>query len=69
MTETLQYLGRVKQVQVQPSGLIIETPSGYFYDATRRLALDSLEITPLGIEATAPDGQHVLDIHYMSHPD
>lgn len=69
MAETIRELGRVKLVQVQPSGLIIETPSGYFYDASRRLEVDSLLITSLGIEATTPDGQHVLDIHHISHPD
>lgn len=69
MAETLRELGRVKLVQVQPSGLIIETPSGYFYDASRRLEVDYIEITPLGIEATTPDGEHVLDIHHISHPD
>ncbi len=69
MDETLRELGRVKLVQVQPSGLIIETPSGYFYDASRRLEVDRLQITSLGIEATTPEGERVLDIHHISHPD
>jgi len=69
MADTMQEIGRVKLVQVQPSGLIIETPSGYFYDVSRRLEVDRLKITPLGIEATSPEGEHVLDIHHISHPD
>ena len=69
MTETVRELGRVKLVQVQPSGLIIETPSGYFYDASRRLEVERLLITSLGIEATTPEDEHVLDIHHISHPD
>ena len=69
MTETLRELGHVKLVQVQPSGLIIETPSGYFYDASRRVEVDRLRITSLGIEATTPEGEHVLDIHHISHPE
>jgi hypothetical protein len=69
MTETVRELGRVKLVQVQPSGLIIETPTGYFYDASRRLEVERLLITSLGIEATTPEGEHVLDIHHISHPD
>jgi hypothetical protein len=69
MPETLRELGRVKLLQVQPSGLIIKTPTGHFYDASRRLEVDSLFITPLGIEADTPDGKHVLDIHHISHPD
>lgn len=68
MTERFRELGHVKLVQVQPSGLIIETPSGYFYDVSRRLEVDSLKITSLGIEATSPEGEHVLDIHHISHP-
>jgi hypothetical protein len=69
MIEKIRELGTVKLVQVQPSGLIIETPSGYFYDATRRVEVDRLLITSLGIEATTREGEHVLDIHHIEHPD
>lgn len=69
MVEKIQDLGKVKLVQLQPSGLIIETPSGYFYDASRRVEVDRLSITAKGIEATTPDGKHVLDIHHLDHPD
>jgi len=69
MVEKLNTLGTVKLVQLQPIGLIIETPSGYFYDASRRVEADSLLITSKGIEATTPDGEHVLDIHHLDHPD
>lgn len=69
MAENIQELGRVKLVQVQPSGLIIETPRGDFYDVSRRVEVEKLIITPLGIEATTAEGAHVLDIHHISHPD
>jgi hypothetical protein len=69
MGQKMRHLGRVKQTQLQPNGLIIETPSGYFYDASRRVVVERLQITPLGIEATTPDGEHVLDIHHINHPD
>ncbi len=69
MAEDIRELGRVKLVQVQPSGLIIETPSGYYYDVSRRVEVDKLIITSLGIEATTAIGDHVLDIHHMNHPD
>jgi hypothetical protein len=69
MGETIRQLGLVKLTQLQPSGLIIETPSGYFYDASRRVVVARLQITPLGIEAKTPDGEHVLDIHHINHPD
>jgi hypothetical protein len=69
MVDTVEELGRVKLVQLQPSGLIIETPSGPFYDASRRVEVDRVRITSKGIEATTPDGEHVLDIHHIDHPD
>ena len=49
--------------------MIIETPSGYFYDVTRRVEVDRLIINSLGIEAITPNGEHVLDIHHINHPD
>jgi hypothetical protein len=69
MTTKMNPLGKIKLVQLQPSGLIIETPSGYFYDASRRVEVDCLLITSRGIEATTPDGENVLDIHHLDHPD
>ena len=49
MKKVIRDLGRVKLVQVQPNGLIIETHSGYFYDASRRVEVESLLITSRGI--------------------
>ncbi len=69
MAENIRELGRVKLVQVQPSGLIIDTHSGSFYDASRRVEVEKLIITSLGIEATTSGGEHVLDIHHINHPD
>jgi hypothetical protein len=69
MAESFRELGRVKLVQVQPSGLIIETPTGEFYDVSRRVEVEKLVITSLGIEATTAEGEHVLDIHHINHPD
>lgn len=42
MVGKLRDLGIIKLVQLQPSGLIIETPSGNFYDASRRVEVDRL---------------------------
>lgn len=73
MNNKVRQLGHVNLVQLQPNGLIIDTPgktaSGHFYDATRLVQVDQLEITALGIEATIPGGEHVLDIHHLNHPD
>jgi hypothetical protein len=69
MVEKIRDLGKVKLVQLQPSGLIIQTSSGYFYDESRRVEVDQLLITPRGIEAANPNGEHVLDIHHLDHAD
>ena len=69
MVEKLRDLGIVKLVQLQPNGLIIEKPSGYFYDESRRVEVDQLIINSKGIEATTHDGEHVLDIHHLDHHD
>lgn len=69
MVENKKYLGTVKLVQLQPNGLIVERPSGYFYDESRRVEVDQLMINSRGIEAVAPSGERVLDIHHLDHPD
>jgi hypothetical protein len=61
-------IGQVKLTQLQPNGLIIDTPAGEFYDTSRLMVVDRLKITPLGIEATTPEGEHFLDIHHINHP-
>jgi len=69
LADQIRELGKVKLLQVQPSGMVIDTPTGAFYDVARRVEVDSLIITPLGIEADLADGEHVLDIHHIHHPD
>lgn len=69
MVDNYLELGHVKLVQIQPSGLIIDTPSGDFYDASRRVEVDQIQITSRGIEFTPPEGDRVLDIHHIDHPD
>lgn len=73
MYKKAKQLGHVNLVQLQPNGLVIDTldktPTGHFYDPTRLIQVDRLVITPLGIEATIPGGEHVLDIHHTNHPD
>lgn len=69
MIDQIRELGKVKLVQVQPSGMVIDTPSGKFFDVSRRVEVDSLIITALGIEADTAAGEHVLDIHHINHPD
>lgn len=56
MTDQMKEPGKVKSIQVQPSGMIIDTPAGDFYDVTRRVEVHCLVITPLGIEADFING-------------
>lgn len=71
--EVVRRLGTVSLVQLQPRGLIIDVPGPSpirsFYDASRRVEVDRLEVTPRGIEATLPTGERVRDIHHLDHPD
>ncbi len=71
--QTERPMGEVKLVQLQPSGLIIDAPEPgpvrSFYDAGRRVEVDSLQISPRGIEATLATGERMLDIHHLDHPD
>jgi MOSC domain-containing protein YiiM len=69
MTDNLRQLGQVKITQVQPSGLIIETPSGYIYDPCQRVEVPQLFLTHQGIEAETLQGERILDIHQTAHPD
>ena len=69
MVEKIKYLGVVKLVQLQPNGLIIKKDGGYFYDESRRVEVPKLIINSKGIEATTPEGDHVIDIHHLDHPD
>ncbi len=68
MTENMRELGTVMLVQIQPSGLIVQTEAGEVYDPSRRVEVDRLLVTSLGIEAVI-DGERVLDIHHIDHPD
>ena len=68
MTENIHQLGQVMMTQVQPTGLIIKTPTGYIYDPTRRMEVAQLFLTHQGIEAETPQGERILDIHHAAHP-
>ena len=68
MIKKSHQIGKVKLTQLQPTGLIIDTPSGEYYDTSRLVVVDQLRITPLGVEATTAEGEHVLDIHHINHP-
>jgi hypothetical protein len=69
MIDNLRQLGQVKITQVQPSGLIIQTPSGYIYDPYRRVEVPQLFLTHQGIEAETIQGERIFDIRHAAHPE
>ena len=69
MSDNRRQLGRVKITQLQPSGLIINTPKGYVYDPSRRMEVPMLELNQDGIETVNERGERLLDIHHARHPD
>ncbi|UCE00680.1 MAG: hypothetical protein JSV42_08205 [Chloroflexota bacterium] len=68
MSENKHLLGTIKITQIQPSGLIVETPSGEIYDPSRLLQVERLFLTHQGIEVKSPNGELILDIHHTNHP-
>ena len=68
MTKTTRDLGRVILTQVQPSRLTMEGEKGWYFDPTPLLEVTCLDITPKGIEADAPNGDRVMDVHHIDHP-
>lgn len=69
MVENSHQLGQVKITQVQPSGLIYETPSGYLYDPSRRVEVPRIHLSSQGIEGETTLGERLLDIHHEVHPE
>jgi len=66
--DALTLLGKITVTQLQPDGLIIETPTGELYDPSRLMAASHLVLTPQGIETISPEGERILDIHHLEHP-
>jgi len=69
MDNKVRELGMVKLIQIQPSGLIVRSVENEIYDPSRRVEVSSLFITSLGVEAVSSNGERVLDIHHIDHPD
>ncbi len=61
-------IGRVKQVQVQPSSLKVGEQPHVYYDPTPLLVVIRLMVTPHGAIGLSADGEEVMDIHHMHHP-
>ena len=69
MQAQFRELGKVIITQVQPSGLIYETPGGDLFDPSGRLVVSQLYLSTRGVEARTGAGERILDIHHLDHPD
>jgi hypothetical protein len=65
----LHQIGSVSITQIQPSGIIIDTSTGYLYDPSRRVEVPRLRLTPHGVEGETAQGERLLDVHHAHHPE
>ena len=61
-------IGRIKQVQIQPSPLKVESSDFTYYDPAPLLVVESLELTPDGVFGFPINGKRVIDVHHVDHP-
>jgi hypothetical protein len=64
----LHEIGRIKQVQVQRSSLKMGESPHRYYDPTPLLVVARLLLTPHGAIGLTVDGEEVMDIHHVHHP-
>ncbi len=62
-------IGRIRQVQVQRSSLKVERHRSEYYDPRPLLVVSSLLLTPHGVVGITAEGEHVIDVHNVDHPD
>lgn len=64
----MRELGRIKQVQIQPSPLKVRSSDFTYYDPAPLLMVESLELTPDGVFGFTINGERVMDVHHIDHP-
>lgn len=64
----MEFIGYIKQVQVQPSRLKIGEGSAKYYDPSPLLVVNSVYLTSRGVLGINEDEKHILDVHHMEHP-
>ena len=64
----MRELGRIKQVQVQPSPLKVESSEHTYYNPAPLLVVESLELTPDGVLGITAKQQRMVDVHHIDHP-
>ena len=68
MLENMREIGRVKQVQVQRTGLKPGDRLRTYYDPSPLLVVDQALVSAEGVIGVTDDGERVLDVHHMQHP-
>src|SRR5947209_3817614 len=66
--EAMREIGRIKQVQVQPSSLKIGQGSTAHYDPTPLQVVSGLLVSKDGAIGIAANGDRILDVHHADHP-
>jgi hypothetical protein len=61
-------IGRIKQVQIQPSPLKVKSSDFKYYDPSPLLVVESLELTPDGVFGITAKQKRVMDVHHIDHP-
>lgn len=64
----LHEIGRVKQVQAQRASLKMGEPPHRYYDPAPLLIVAQLLVTPHGAIGVTIDGEEIVDIHHVHHP-
>ena len=63
----MREIGRIKQVQIQRSGLTVGERPSQQYDPSPLLVVSRLLLTPLGAIAFVGDAE-IMDLHHVEHP-
>ena len=62
-------VGTVARLQIQPTSLKVGQKPNRVYDPSPLLSVQQASVSPAGVMAILPDGQTVLDVHHLHHPD
>lgn len=68
MLENMREIGRIKQVQVQPTSLKFGSRLQTYYDPSPLLVVDYVLVSAEGVIGVAADGKQVIDVHHVQHP-
>lgn len=69
MLEHMREIGRIKLVQVQRTALKVGQKPHRTYDPAPLLVVEALHVGPEGVIGIAADGESVIDVHNVQHPD